>query len=149
MFEVSDMVDDGSVSDESSAGKRGGYHSSDGNSTSGRSHDESSTTGTSITGSHRGGRDIPDDIIAREESKAVAMSRILVLIVLAVSAAAAGVATFVLSKKAEMADFQLQVRCCYTSKFSPNWFSIVPILFLGSFGTVRMWNCKWIPWLIL
>ena len=108
------MVDDGSASD-GSYGRGDDRHSSDGNSTSGRSHDESSTTGTSVAGS-RGGKDIPDDIIAREESRAVALSRMLVLVVLVVSATAAGVATFILSKKAEMADFEVQV--CMLCRFS-------------------------------
>jgi hypothetical protein len=59
-----------------------------------------------------GGRKVPDHIVAKEESRAVALSRIFVLLVLCASASVAGVTTYVLSLKAETAGFRLQVRSC-------------------------------------
>ena len=75
---------------------------------------DSVTSGTSGYAStlQGGGRKVPDHVVAKEESKAVALSRIFVLLVLCASASVACVTTYILSQKAETQGFQLQVRGC-------------------------------------
>ena len=96
----------------------GSVHSSSRNYSSREDGSVSSTTGTSVTGSGKGGTGTQEEEIARSEDRAVAYSRVLVLAVLLVSATVAGVLTWIFSTEAEEEDFHTQVRpaCSFSRK---------------------------------
>jgi hypothetical protein len=73
-----------------------------------RSHSNSSVTGNSTTNSSSKTAPIPEHILATKETRHVYYSRILVLAVLAISAAAAGFMTWWLSTASEQSDFETQ-----------------------------------------
>jgi hypothetical protein len=80
---------------------------------SSKSSAQTSTTGTGTTGPTTGAG-IPEAILATKETRAVHYSRILVLAVLAISAAVAGGLTFWLSSESEKDDFEVQVSTFYS-----------------------------------
>jgi hypothetical protein len=78
---------------------------------SSKSSFQTNTTATGTTGPTGAG--IPEAILATKETRAVHYSRILVLAVLAISAAVAGGLTFWLSSESEKDDFEVQVSTFY------------------------------------
>jgi hypothetical protein len=80
------------------------------------SHEESSGSMTNSNSTGFKDRTPEEDAIARKESKHVAYSKVLVLIVLALAATAAGVVTFIFSTKAEQTDFETQVSHSHSPK---------------------------------
>jgi hypothetical protein len=78
---------------------------------SSQSSAQTSTTGTGTTGPT--GASIPEAILATKETKAVHYSRIIVLAVLAISAAMAGGMSFWLFSESEKGDFKVQVSTFY------------------------------------
>jgi hypothetical protein len=83
------------------------------------SQEESTGSGSMTNSNSTGLKDrmsAEDAAISRKESKRVAFSKVLVLAVLVIAAAAAGVVTFIFSTKAEQTDFETQVSHSHSPK---------------------------------
>jgi H+/Cl- antiporter ClcA len=102
------MVDDGasnSVSSDQSSKPGASFDDSS------KSSFQTNTTATGTIGPT--GASIPEAILATKETRAVHYSRIIVLAVLAISAAMAGGLTFWLFTESEKGDFKVQVSTFY------------------------------------
>ena len=98
--------------DESTTGKNGGgYTAGTLGSSSRREGGGNSTVRSGGDGSSYG-LDIPDEIFAKEETRAVLYSKAAMLVSLCFFAVVAGFATYYMSKKAEFTEFEVQVRKC-------------------------------------
>ena len=109
-----EVVDDDTYDDDTS-GKVGGDNDSTSTPGSGgySSSSKGGASGSKKTGSSTGSPDIPAEIFAKEETLAVMYTRTAMFCILLLFAAAAGISTFVMSKRAEFADFEIQVRSSY------------------------------------
>ena len=97
----------GSLSESSHHSSKSSRNQNEDGSSHSNSLSGSSTTGTSVTGPRAGQMD--NVLLAQKELKAVAYARVLVIIVLVISAAVAGVITWIFSTREETNAFQNQV----------------------------------------
>jgi hypothetical protein len=109
------MVDDDASNRSGSSNhgsKAGASRDDDSSRSSFQTNSNGSTTGTATTGPSTG-TVIPEAILATKETRAVKYSRIVVLAVLALSAAVAGSVTFWMFSESEKGDFAVQVSTFY------------------------------------